>query len=218
MIVADFEKTARKCQASFGPPWSGDDRTRVFTSNNRPFQEEIVTKLYLACAAFAMTISASAMGQGSAPRSDAKSEPTQATYLLTGLHCPPCTRTVESSLASVRGILTVKVDWKTKAAKIEFDESILPAQRVAQLIAATPHMMGSSLHYGGWLAVLAPEIKDAASGKLAEEALAGIEGVKSAKSYPAQHTVAVYFAPKGELSTRNLIDALKEKGIQAETN
>jgi copper chaperone CopZ len=177
-----------------------------------------VTKLHLTCSAIAMTISASAMGQEPAPRSDAKSEPTQATYLMTGLHCPPCTRTVESSLASVKGIRAVKVDWKTKAAKIEFDESILTAQRVAQLIAATPHMMGSSLHYGGWLTFLAPEIKDEASGKLAEEALTGIEGVKSAKAYPAQHTVAVYFAAKGELSTRDLIEALKGTGFRAETH
>jgi copper chaperone CopZ len=176
-----------------------------------------VTKLHLAIATVAATLVAPALGQQPTPPSVAKTDLTTATFLMIGLHCPPCTQTVESSLRGVKGIRSVKVDWKTKAARIEFDETILAAQRIAQLIAATPHMMGSSLHYGGWLAFRAPEIKDAASGKLAEEALAGIEGVKSAKSYPAQHTVAVYFAPKGELSTRDLIDAIKEKGIQAET-
>jgi copper chaperone CopZ len=174
-------------------------------------------KLHLTLAALVMTIPTSAIGQEPAPRSEAKSEPTKATYLMTGLHCPPCTRTVESSLLGVKGIRSVKIDWKTKAARIEFDETILTAQRVAQLITATPHMMGGSLHYGGWLTFRAPEIKDDASGKLAQEALADIEGVKSTKSYPAQHTVAVYFAAQGELSTGDLIDALVAKGFQAKT-
>jgi copper chaperone CopZ len=175
-----------------------------------------VTKLHLTCSAIAMTISASAMGQEPAPRSDAKSEPTQATYLMTGLHCPPCTRTVESSLASVKGIRAVKVDWKTKAAKIEFDESILTAQRVAQLIAATPHMMGGSLHYGGWLALKTPGIKDEATARQAEETLGGVEGVKTAKAYPAQHTVAVFFSAKGDVTTRKLIESLNTAGVEAE--
>jgi copper chaperone CopZ len=176
-----------------------------------------VTKLHLAIATVAATIVAPALGQQPTLPSPAKTDLTTATFLMTGLHCPPCTQTVESSLRGVKGIQSVKVDWKTKAARIEYDETILAAQRVAQLIAATPHMMGGSLHYGGWLTFRAPEIKDEASGKQAEEALIGIEGVKAAKVYPAQHTVAIYFAAKGDLSTRDLIDALKEKGFQAET-
>jgi copper chaperone CopZ len=176
-----------------------------------------VNKLHLAFAAVTATLVAQAFGQQPAPPSAAKTDLTTATFLMTGLHCPPCTRTVESSLASAQGIGSVKVDWKSKAARIEFDETIQPAQHVARLIAATPHMMGNSLHYGGWLTFRAAEIKDDASGKLAEETLAAMEGVKSAKSYPAQHTVAVYFAAKGELSTRDLIGALKTNGFQAET-
>jgi copper chaperone CopZ len=176
-----------------------------------------VTKLHLAIATLAATLVAPALGHQLTPPSAAKTDLSTATFLTTGLHCPPCTQTVESSLRGVKGIRSVKVDWKTKAAQIEFEETIVAAQQVAQLIAATPHMMGRSLHYGGWLAFRVPEIKDEASGKLAEETLVAIEGVKSAKSYPAQHTVAVYFAAKGELSTRDLINALKEKGFQAET-
>jgi len=78
-------------------------------------------------------------------------------------------------------------------------------------------LMGSSLHYGGWLALLAPEIKDEARGKLAEDSLAAVEGVESAKAYSAQHIVAVNFAAKGNLSTRALIDSLEQKGIHAKT-
>jgi hypothetical protein len=77
--------------------------------------------------------------------------------------------------------------------------------------------MGSSLHYDGWLTLRAPEVKDEASGKLAEDSLAAVEGVESAKAYPAQHLVAVNFAPKGNLSTRALIDSLEQKGIHAKT-
>ena len=46
----------------------------------------------------------------------------KATYSVTGLHCPPCTRTVESSLMKVKGVKSFKVDWQTKSAKVEFDE------------------------------------------------------------------------------------------------
>lgn len=176
-----------------------------------------MTKTQRAIAAVTATLVAPALGQQMMPPSAAKTELSTATFLMTGLHCPPCTQTVESSLRGVKGIRSVKANWNTKAARIEFDETTLAAQQIAQLIAAPPHMMGSSLHYAGWLTFRAAEIKDAASGKLAEETLAGIEGVKSAKSYPAQHTVAVYFAAKGQLSTRDLINALKARGFQAET-
>jgi copper chaperone CopZ len=178
--------------------------------------DNFVTKLYLAIAAVVMTFVAPAIGQEPAPQSEAAPESTTATFLMTGLHCPPCTRTVESSLAGVAGILAIKVDWKTKMAVVEFDETVLSAQGISQLIAATPHMMGRSLHYGGWLALRAPEIKDEASGEQAEKALLAVEGVKSAKSYPAQHAVAVYFASKGELTTQQLIEALSNAGFQAE--
>jgi copper chaperone CopZ len=104
-----------------------------------------VTKTYFALAAVVMTSVVPAFGQELAPRSDAETEPTKATFLMTGLHCPPCTRTVESALTGVKGIRAIKVDWKTKAAVIQFDETVLPAQKVAQLIAATAYDGGA--HY-----------------------------------------------------------------------
>ena len=175
-----------------------------------------MTKLLPALAAVLMTFVAPAVGQEPAPRTTAESEPTQATYLVTGLHCPPCTRTVESSLTGVKGILAVKVDWKTKTAHIEFDETVLPAQGISRLIAATPHMMGGAMHYGGWLALNAPGIKDETTARQAEEALGAVEGVKTAKAYPAQHTIAAYFSAKGDVTTRQLIESLKTAGFEAE--
>src|SRR4051794_21539581 len=72
-------------------------------------------------------------------------EPTKATFLVTGLHCPPCTSTVQGSLSRVNGVKSVSVDWNTKSAKIAFDESVLPAQSLATAIERTPHMMGAGM-------------------------------------------------------------------------
>ena len=51
---------------------------------------------------------------------------TEATFLITGLHCPPCTKTVEQSLSKANGISSIKVDWKSKNARLVFDESVIP--------------------------------------------------------------------------------------------
>src|SRR5262245_1418704 len=142
-------------------------------------------------------------------------EPTKATFLVTGLHCPPCTSTVQGSLSRVKGVKSVTVDWNTKNAKVVFDESVLPAQSLAAAIETTPHMMGAGMRYGGWLALKVPSITDAASGQKAKDALSKVEGVKTVTVYPAQHSVGVLFAGKGGASSQQLIDALTKEGIEA---
>lgn len=142
-------------------------------------------------------------------------KPTKATYLITGLHCPPCTRTVEGSLARVKGVKSVSVDWRTHNAKIEYDESILPAQTLASMIAGTPHMMGGGMQYGGWLALKVPSITDDPSGQKVKDLLTKVEGVKSVAVYPKQHSAAVLFTGKGSLSSQQMIDALAKDGIEA---
>jgi copper chaperone CopZ len=149
-------------------------------------------------------------------KADAK-KTTSATYVMTGLHCRPCTQVVEKSLSAAPGVKSVKVDWETKNAKVEFDELKLPAQRVSQLIAATPHMMGASMHYGSWLALKVPELKDDAAAKKAKEVLSKVAGIKTVEAFPAQHIVEVQFAPEGKTTTIDLIDALSGAGIKAET-
>jgi len=147
--------------------------------------------------------------------SSPSAETVKATFLVPGLHCPPCTRTIESSLQGVKGIRSIKVDWKTKIAQIEFDEAVLPAQEVAGLIAKTPHMMGGNMHYGGWLAIKVEEIKDDATAKPVREALGKIEGIKQTVAYPKQHAIGVQFTAKGRVSDRQLIDALTKAGYHA---
>src|SRR5699024_9240049 len=105
------------------------------------------------------------------PKAASNATIVKADYLITGLHCPPCTKTVESSLQHVKGIHSIKVDWKTKNARIEFDESVLSAQKVARLIADTPHMMGKNMHYDGWLALKVSEIENEESAKPVADAL-----------------------------------------------
>lgn len=146
---------------------------------------------------------------------DKKPNETKATFLLTGLHCPPCTGTVQGTLTRANGVKGAKVDWRTKAARVEFDESVLPAQVLANTIAATPHMMGGRMRYAGWLALKAPSVTDEASGQLLKDALAKVEGIKSVAAYPEQRAVAVQFATEGKLTSQQVIDALAKAGIQA---
>jgi copper chaperone CopZ len=144
-----------------------------------------------------------------------KAEVAKATYMITGLHCPPCSRTVESSLRKVKGVQSVKVDWATKNARIEFDESILPAQKVAQLIASTPHMMGGGMRYGGWLTLRVSDLNETTASRV-KEVLGQLPGVKRVATYPAQQSVEIAFGSKGGLTSADLVDALSKAGIMAE--
>jgi copper chaperone CopZ len=169
-----------------------------------------------AAATFLFIASLAALLQADdAAKADAR-KTISATYVMTGLHCQPCTQVVEKSLSTVPGVKSIKVDWNTKNAKVEFDESKLPAQKVSQLIAATPHMMGASMHYGSWLALKSPDLKDDATAKKAKETLVKVAGVKAAEVFPAQHIVEVQFAAEGKATTADLIDALTGAGIKAE--
>jgi copper chaperone CopZ len=152
---------------------------------------------------------------GSPVYSDEPTGPTKATFLITGLHCPPCTSTVQNSLARVKGVKSVSVNWNTKNAKIEFDESLLPAHTLASAIDSTPHMMGGGMRYGGWLALKVPSISDEASGQKVKDVLGKVDGVKTVAIYPAQHSAAVLFAGSGTVSSRQLIELLGKEGIEA---
>ena len=152
------------------------------------------------------------LGFSSAAYSD---EPTKAVFSVTGLHCPPCTNTVQSALARTKGVKSVVVDWNKKTAKVEFDESVLPAQALASAIEKTPHMMGAGMRYGGWLALQVPSITDDASGKKFKETLEKVDGVKTVAVYPAQHSASVLFAGNGSMTSRQIIELLGKEGIEA---
>jgi copper chaperone CopZ len=110
------------------------------------------------------------------------------------------------------------VDWNSKTAKVEFDENALSAQKLAQTIAGTPHMMGGGMHYSGWLTLKVPELKDEATAKQVKDVLEKQKGVKRVASYPKQHAVNVEFDGDGSATTRELLDAVASIGLSATTN
>lgn len=160
-----------------------------------------------------MMISASIVANAWAE--DPTSETTQATFLITGLHCPPCTKTVDGSLRRAKGVQSATVDWRTKSAKIKFDESKLSAQSLAQLIRSTPHMMGGGMQYEGWLALKVDGLKDDKTAVAAKGALMKVPGVANVAVYPAQGSVGVRFDAKAKTTSTELIEALKADGITA---
>ncbi|MEX2140684.1 MAG: heavy metal-associated domain-containing protein [Pirellulales bacterium] len=162
-----------------------------------------------------ISVSAAAVSMGADPADNKGSSTTKATYLVTGLHCPPCTKTVELSLARIQGVRSVKVDWKTKSAQVEFDEMVLPAQTLAQRIASTSHMMGGSMRYGGWLALKVPAANDQAIANEAKATLGKLAGVKQVVVYPQHRLIGVQFDAKGKLKSEELISALQSARIEA---
>ncbi|MDB5347415.1 MAG: Copper-exporting P-type ATPase [Schlesneria sp.] len=137
------------------------------------------------------------------------------TFLITGLHCPPCTTTVEQSIKSIKGVRSVKVDWASKNAKVEFDEQQISAQQLSSRIATTPHMMGGNMKYGGWLALKVPEIGAEGNADKAKAALAKVKGVSTVAVYAPQKSVGVSFTGQGNVTSAQLVDALKEAGLDA---
>jgi len=168
------------------------------------------TLVVAAALAMVLTIAGSHVGA-----QEAAKPPTKATFLMMGLHCPPCTGTVQNGLSRVKGVKSVAVDWNTKKAVVSFDEAVLPAQALAAAIDGTPHMMGGGMRYAGWLALKVPSITDDASGQKVKDVLGKLEGVKSVAVYPAQHSSAILFAGKGAISSQQVIDALAKEGIDA---
>lgn len=140
---------------------------------------------------------------------------TKATFLMMGLHCPPCTGTVQNGLSRVKGVKSVTVDWNTKKAMVQFDETVLPVQALASAIEGTPHMMGGGMRYAGWLALKVPSITDDASGQKVKDVLSKMDGVKTVTVYPAQRSAAVLFAGKGTMSSRQMIELLGKERIEA---
>jgi P-type Cu+ transporter len=142
---------------------------------------------------------------------------TKATYSITGMHCPPCTKTVENALRKTKGIKSAKVDWASRSAQVEFDESTISAQQISQTVRHTSHMMGAGMSYGSWLALSVPDVKDDASAETVKKALKPIAGVSSVATNVKQHTVSVEFSDKGSAATKELIAALKTAGFDAKT-
>ncbi len=140
----------------------------------------------------------------------------KARLLITGLHCKPCTKTVEGSLLKIKGVKSANVDWDTKNAIVEFDEKEMPLQKLLQRIVDTPHMMGGNSKYGAWLALKVDDSNkkdDAWWGKL-KQSISKLEGVKQVTLYKAQSSIGVQLEPKGEITSQKLISKMTETGFK----
>lgn len=168
----------------------------------------------LLCFAAAGIAALAANGSAQNPKPPGQAEVTRATYLVAGLHCAPCATTVEGSLKKVKGVRSVRVDFPSKSATIEFDEAAISAQEVARAVAGTPHMMGRDMRYGGVLVLSVPGVKDEAAGKKAEAALRKVEGVAKVTLYPQQQAVGVAFTDAGKVTSRQLTEALESVGLK----
>ncbi len=171
---------------------------------------------------WAILLAVTSLGLSSIARVRAADPPTteppklsKSTFLITGLHCPPCTATVERSLKGIKGVRSAKVDWASKNARVEFDEAEITPQQLAGQIAATPHMMGAGMRYAGWLALKTPGIDAAGAGDKSKAALMAVKGVTAVTVYPQQQALGVAFAPQGKITTGELLTVLKEAGVEA---
>lgn len=148
-------------------------------------------------------------------KAESKNEVVKSTFLITGLHCPPCTRTVEGSLKSIKGVRSAKVDWNTKNAKVEFDEKVISAQQLSESIARTSHMMGGNMQYGGWLALKVDGVKNEDTAKKVQKILEQVKQVARVSVYPKQDAVGIAFKGEGKMTTQELVQLLKDEGVTA---
>ena len=172
-------------------------------------------RIFASAAILCFLTSLSAADPTQSSKDAAAPETVKATFLITGLHCPPCTATVEKSVKSIKGVKSVKVDWVTKNAKVEYDEKEVAAQQIASRIASTSHMMGGNMQYSGWLSLKVPDVNVEGNAEKAKSALTKVKGVSKVAVYPQQKGVGVGFESKGTITSAELIVALKESGLEA---
>lgn len=113
-------------------------------------------------------------------------------------------------------VKSAQVNFQTKQAVVEFDESRITASEIAQEVAATPHMMGKDMQYGGALQLKADRLTSRDASAL-QGALKKVQGVSRVTTDTRSQTVGVEFAPKSEVTTADLIDAGKRAGYTLTT-
>ena len=76
-------------------------------------------------------------------------------------------------------------------------------------------MMGGQMRYGGWLALKVPEIGGEGNADKAKSALAKVKGVATVAVYLPQKSVGVAFGGQGNVTSAQLVEALKTAGLEA---
>jgi copper chaperone CopZ len=145
----------------------------------------------------------------------AGTEITKAMYLIGGMHCGACATALEGSLKTAKGVQSIRVDFNSKRAMIEFDEKLISAQEVARAMSYAPHMMAPNMHYGGVLVLSVEGVKNKATGKKAASALKKVKGVGQVLVDPREEAIGVQFAATGKVTSKQLIEALDKAGLKA---
>jgi len=161
-----------------------------------------------------LALSVQATGQES-KKQPANGELTKAVFWVPNQHCMECATALEGSLKKVAGIKSTAVNFPTKWATVEFDESLISAQEVSRAMFQAPHAMGANMKYGGFLMLSVPDAKGKANQTKATTALGKVEGVTKAAYYPQTKAVAIQFADKGKVTSTELIKALEDAGLKA---
>ena len=107
------------------------------------------------------------------------------------------------------------MNFDTKTAAVELDETVLPAQGAARVMGETPHMMGKDMKYAGALLLSVAGLKDEATAKKAKDALVKIEGVNKVTVEEKEESITVEFKDKGNATAKQLIEALAKAGLKA---
>lgn len=107
------------------------------------------------------------------------------------------------------------MNFAAKSATVTFDENVISAQELSRAMSGSPHMMGASMQYGGYLLLKVEGVKKSTTGKKATTTLRKLKGVAQAVVYPTQEAVAVQFAGKERLTTQKLLDTLNGAGLKA---
>lgn len=59
------------------------------------------------------------------------------TFSVSGMHCKSCAQLIEIDLEDLQGVKSVKVDFVSQKAAIEFDETKLNPQQIVEAIKKT---------------------------------------------------------------------------------
>src|SRR6266403_1268177 len=92
---------------------------RPLPNSDKPKVKFAMMKTMLMMLSVLLPLGSVANADEQQPKEDGDAKIVKADYVITGLHCPPCTKTVESSLQHAKGIHSIRVDWKRKNAHVE---------------------------------------------------------------------------------------------------
>jgi hypothetical protein len=138
----------------------------------------------------------------------------RATFAVSGLSGPDDGLELEGCLTACHGIRHVVVRWDIQAVKVEFDETIVSVQAIARHIANSDGG-GRAEGLVARLLLKVPSVRIEEKARLPSHILRQLPGVESVAPQIAFQAVEVRFVNEGDLTTSDLIRALRSEGVIA---